>query len=292
MKPRFRLVTVLAAVAGLGLLAGCDRYVALGDSFTSGPAIQPQEISTPGCLRSLANYPHLIAPDLQGHSLTDVSCSGAQTIDMTTSQDVTPNPDPAPQFDALGPQTKLVTLGIGGNDIGFVDIAVTCGRLALLSPLATSPCRDYYTANGIVDDRIAALGPRLNAVLKGIEARAPAAKIFVVGYPAILPEDPSQYVLCRPVLPVATGDIPYLRDEVHKALNRKIKGRATAHGAVYVDTYTPSIGHDACQLPTVRWVEPVAPAADAAPVHPNRLGMEATARAVEAAMRAHGVAVG
>ena len=109
-------------------------------------------------------------------------------------------------------------------------------------------------------------------------------KVFVVGYPAILPEDPADYILCRPVLPVATGDIPYLRDQVEKLLNRTIRNRAVAHGAVYVDTYTRSIGHDACQAPTIRWVEPVAPAADAAPVHPNRLGMEATAAAVRSAM--------
>jgi hypothetical protein len=61
---------------------------------------------------------------------------------------------------------------------------------------------------------------------------------------------------------------------------------------VYVDTYTPSIGHDACQPPLIRWVEPVAPAADAAPVHPNRFGMEATAAAVAASMKANGIPVG
>jgi hypothetical protein len=210
---------------------------------------------------------------------------------MTGSQDVDPDPDPAPQFRALNRSTKVVTLGIGGNDIGFVDIAATCVRLATEQPLATAPCRDHYTANGIIADRIAALIPRLDAVLAGIAGRSPSAEVFVVGYPAILPEDPADYLQCRPVLPVATGDIPYLRDRVEKLLNRTIRDRATAHGAVYVNTYRPSIGHDACQAPTIRWVEPLAPAADAAPVHPNRLGMEATARAVRAAMRAHGIPV-
>ena len=274
------------------VLPGGDKYVALGDSYSSGPGIQPQELSIPGCLRSQVNYPHLVAQDLPQFTLADVSCSGAQTKDMTASQDVNPDPDPAPQFDALDGSTKIVTLGIGGNDIGFVDIAKTCVRLAVEFPLATSPCRDYYTANGVITDRINALKPRLDAVLNGIATRAPVAKIFVVGYPDILPEDPAFYLQCRPVLPVATGDIPYLRDKVEKLLNQTIRNRALAHGAIYVNTYTASIGHDACQIPTVRWVEPVAPAADAAPVHPNRLGMEATATAVKKAMRAHGVSVG
>lgn len=274
------------------VLPGGDKYVALGDSYSSGPGIQPQELSIPGCLRSQVNYPHLVAQDLPQFTLADVSCSGAQTKDMTASQDVNPDPDPAPQFDALDGSTKIVTLGIGGNDIGFVDIAKTCVRLAVEFPLATSPCRDYYTANGVITDRINALKPRLDAVLNGIVTRAPVAKIFVVGYPDILPEDPAFYLQCRPVLPVATGDIPYLRDKVEKLLNQTIRNRALAHGAIYVNTYTASIGHDACQIPTVRWVEPVAPAADAAPVHPNRLGMEATATAVKKAMRANGVSVG
>src|SRR3954447_17980185 len=196
--------SIVAVLAVAGLLSGCtpvDTYVALGDSYTSGPAIQPQDPTIPGCLRSEVNYPHLVASDLRP-TLRDVSCSGAQTKDMTASQDVDPDPDPAPQFDALDRRTKIVTLGIGGNDIGFVDIAETCVRLATQQPQAGAPCRDYYNANGIIQDRIDALKPRLDAVLRGIAGRAPNAKVFVVGYPDILPEDPSQYLQCRPTLPV------------------------------------------------------------------------------------------
>jgi hypothetical protein len=291
VRTPFVATVAVAALCVAGLLAGCTprpSYVALGDSYTSGPGIQPQVASVPGCLRSQANYPHLVASDL-GLAFRDASCSGAQTKDMTASQDVDPNPDPPPQFDALDRSTKVVTIGIGGNDIGFVDIAETCVRLATEQPLAPAPCRDYYNANGIIHDRIDALKPRLDAVLAGIHQRAPSAKVFVVGYPDILPEDPARYVECRATLPVATGDVPYLRDKVEKLLNLTIKNRAAAHGAFYVDTYGPSIGHDACQPPALRWVEPVAPAADAAPVHPNRLGMEATAADVRAALKAHGV---
>lgn len=295
MRIFFRAAAFVVVILTAGLLSGCtppDSYVALGDSYTSGPVIQPQDSSIPGCLRSTINYPHLIAPDLHQPAFRDVSCSGAQTKDLTASQDVDPNPDPAPQFNALDSHTKIVTLGIGGNDIGFVDIAKTCVRLGTQQPLETSPCKDYYTANGIVTDRINALIPRLDSALDGIASRSPTAKIFVVGYPAILPEDPASYLQCRPVLPVATGDIPYLRDSVEKLLNSTIRDRATAHGAVYVDTYTGSVGHDACQPPGTRWVEPLVPAADAAPVHPNRLGMEADAIAVRNTMRDNGIAVG
>jgi hypothetical protein len=68
-----------------------------------------------------------------------------------------------------------------------------------------------------------------------------------------------------------------------------LRAEALAHGAVYVNTYAPSIGHDACQPPLIRWVEPVVPADGAAPIHPNIRGMQGSALAVLAAMRANGV---
>jgi hypothetical protein len=54
-------------------------------------------------------------------------------------------------------------------------------------------------------------------------------------------------------------------------------------GSTYVGLYGPSVGHDACQLPGVRWVEPLVPLSPAAPVHPNALGMQKMAAVVLAA---------
>jgi len=287
---------VLAVGAALGL-AACgpppDSYVALGDSFTAGPIVLPQDEATPGCLRSTANYPHLIAPDLSPPAFRDVSCSGAQTKDMFAPQEVDPDPDNPAQLDTLDASTTIVTLGIGGNDIGFTEIAKKCVEL-FAQQKEGSPCRDFYNSGGVdqIGGRIAQLAPKLAAVLDEIDARSPRAKVFVVGYPAILPETTTDFELCQPTLPVAKGDVPYLRDDVEKRLNATIQYVAASHGEVYVDTYGPSIGHDACKPPTVRWVEPVVPMLDAAPVHPNRLGMEASARAVRSAMQANGVAVG
>jgi len=68
-------------------------------------------------------------------------------------------------------------------------------------------------------------------------------------------------------------------------LNAALAAQAGSAGAAFVDTYTPSIGHDACQLPGTRWVEPVLPLAPAAPVHPNAMGMAGMAAAVLQALR-------
>jgi hypothetical protein len=86
-------------------------------------------------------------------------------------------------------------------------------------------------------------------------------------------------------MPLAPDDVPYLRAK-EKELDAMLATQAAASNAVYVDTYTPSIGHDACQLPTVRWVEPLVPVNPAAPVHPNAAGMAGMAQAVRDAMTA------
>ena len=114
-------------------------------------------------------------------------------------------------------------------------------------------------------DRIDATAPKIAAVLDGIHTRSPKARIFVVGYLAILPESGPG---CWPQMPIAPDDVPYLR-ETEKKLNAMLAAQAAANGAKYVDAYAASIGHDACQLPGFRWVEPTVPTTPAAPVHPN-----------------------
>jgi lysophospholipase L1-like esterase len=136
---RVRALVVVALVV-LGLTgtaparAATPNYVALGDSFTAGPLIPLQE-EPYGCLRSTNDYPKLLHRDLPDLELRDVSCSGADTSDMTNAQGVEPGPNP-PQFDALDESTELVTVGIGGNDIGFSSIAEDCFSP---TPLGT-PC--------------------------------------------------------------------------------------------------------------------------------------------------------
>lgn len=254
-----------------------QSYVALGDSYTAGPLIPLQENDPLGCLRSDHNYPHLVAAALAVPTFRDPSCSGAETADMANAQNVDPGPNP-PQFDSLDAGTQLVTLGIGGNDIGFTEIAESCA-----SPTPTGhPCQDRYVVNGHDElaERIDNTAPKVAAVLQGIHQRSPKARIFVVAYLAILPESGPG---CWPQLPMTPEDVPYLRG-VEKKLNAMLAQQAAANRATFVDAYTASIGHDACQLPGTRWVEPVIPASPAAPVHPNLFGMQGYAAAVQAAI--------
>jgi len=270
------LITGLSAAASAGT---GPRYVALGDSYTSGPLIPDQTGSPAGCLRSTHNYPHLVAAALGADSFKDVSCQGATTVDMAHSQGV-PLGRNAPQLNALAASTTLVTLQIGGNDIGFASIVINCSTLSFTDPFG-SPCKDHYTSGGTdqLAPAVKATAPKVAAVLQAIHTRAPAARVLVVGYPDILPNTGTG---CWPVVPIAHGDVPYLRG-VEAELNQMLANVAAKHQARFVNTYTASIGHDFCQLPGTRWVEGIVPTSPAAPVHPNKLGERGMAQQVETA---------
>jgi lysophospholipase L1-like esterase len=270
------VVTFLAAFAALVGVARGAGYVALGDSYTAGPLI-PNQIPPYGCLKSDHNFPHLAAPAI-GLPLRDISCSGAETEDMTAPQEVEldgPNP---PQFSALAGDTRVVTVTIGGNDIGFSEIAQSC---VTANPFAT-PCRDKYNAGGedLIAERIAETAPKVRGVLRGIRQRSPEADVYVLNYAAIFPETGFG---CWPQMPIGFGDVPYLRSK-QQQLNAMIAKQAGKAGATLVDWYAASVGHDACKDPLTRWVEPLAPVNPAAPIHPNLAGMEGAARTLVAAI--------
>jgi hypothetical protein len=264
-------VLALAMLAVLAAFAGAARaanYVALGDSYAAGPVI-PNQIAPLGCLKSDHNYAHLAAPAI-GLPLRDPTCSGATTEDMTNPQETELGTNP-PQFDSLDEETTRVSLTIGGNDIGFSEVALSC---LTVNPFST-PCKDKYTAGGKdqIAERIAATAPKVAAVLQGIHAISPAAKVFVVNYAAIFPETGFG---CWPQMPVGFGDVPYLRAK-EKELNAMLATQAASNGATVVDWYKASIGHDACKGSSTRWVEPVVPTNPAAPIHPNLAGMTGAA---------------
>ena len=266
---------MIAVVAAAGLTA-CepvvpDTYVALGDSYTAGPLILDQSTDPLGCLRSTKNYPQVARTKIKATKFKDVSCSGATTSDFATAQGVTPGPN-QPQFNALDANTKIVTIGIGGNDIGFSSIVKNC---ATLDPFSKG-CKPDYVVNGrdLLAEKITATGPKIDSVLVETKKRAPSAKVFVVGYPTIIPETGSG---CWPTVPIVGSDITYLRS-VAKNLNAMLKARAQANGATYIDTATSSIGHDMCS--SSKWVEAIVPSTDAAPVHPNAKGMANTGNVV------------
>lgn len=266
-------------------------YVALGDSYTAGLGIPEQTGATAGCGQSTGSYPHLVASSLR-LKLTDMSCSSATIPDMTGAQPTGAGTNP-PQLSALSAGTALVTLSIGGNDIGMIDIVTKCAELDLIPALIPggsssnlTPCEDYYTSGGTnqIQQRVQAVTGSLAGTLTQIRERAPHARVYVVGYPDLLPTGRGG---CGDALGITEGDIAFLnREEVR--LNGVLREVAQAAGDGYVDTYTPSEGHDACATPGSRWLEPLLTSAPAAPLHPNAVGERAMADAVVEAVTSAG----
>jgi hypothetical protein len=267
------LVVLFVAATG----ARAANYVSLGDSYTAGPFI-PNPVPPLGCLKSSNNYPRLTAPSI-GLPLRDPSCSGARTDHMTQPQNVEPDGPNPPQFNSLDASTTVVSMTIGGNDIGFSEVAQSC---VTLNPFS-SPCKDKYASGGKdqLAERIEATAPKVAAVLQGIHTRSPSASIYVLNYPAIFPETGNG---CWPQMPISFSDAPYLRSTQRK-LNLMLATQAAANGATLVNWYGASIGHDACKGSSTRWVEPLVPGNLAAPIHPNLAGMKGAANVLVAAVK-------
>ncbi|MEV5569581.1 SGNH/GDSL hydrolase family protein [Spirillospora sp. NPDC052269] len=276
-----RLATTLAltitAAAPLpataaGRTGGGLRYAALGDSYTAGPMI-PKQHGLVGCLRSDHNYPSLVAASLKAR-LSDASCTGAETSDITHPQSTTSGDNPA-QIDSVTRDTDLVTLGIGGNDVGFSKILLACAAESLRSPRG-APCSTHY--GDTLDKRIKDTAPKIGAVLRKIHARAPHARVLLVGYMRLLPDGAG----CWPAVPLSAGDVPYL-NTAERHMNAMLAATAAANGATFVDTYKGTEGHDVCASSRTRWVEGFLPAHRAAPGHPNKAGMRQIAARVRSA---------
>lgn len=263
---------VVAAV----LLAGCsdppasriDRsddtpsgssYVALGDSYAAGPRLGPST-GPVGCEQTTGNYAHQLAERLD-LELTDVTCGGATTADLTESQ-TPPNGSPvAPQLDALSSSTDLVTIGMGGNDGKvFSELMTTCVGKAVKDRNG-APC----TAEGAsfrtkAERQVGQLPTRMVEAIEAIRERAPKATVLVVGYPHIFPTAGT----CA-LLPLARGDYPYARDLVSR-INDGLAAAADQTGVTYVDVWSATEGHDICS--TDPWIAGLVPAQAGLEYHP------------------------
>jgi lysophospholipase L1-like esterase len=269
------IVIVLGAATAQ---AAIGPYVSLGDSYTAAPLV-PNPTGNPIlCGRSTNNYPSDVTRALSPTRFTDASCSSATTADMTQSQSLQGGLQTAPpQFNALRADDALVTVGIGGNDADLIGVAETCAEIDATHPFGTA-CKNHYTSGGS-DPNVAAItatGPKVAAVIQGIHSRAPQAEVMVVGYPDGLPTNGS---FCWPLVPFSAGDIKYFNG-LETSLNTVLKNAAAANHAKYVDTFTSSVGHDACKAPGTAWVNGIIPTSAAYPLHPNQAGEQNMANQV------------
>lgn len=214
-------VAIGTSLIGTPAFAAADtEYAALGDSFASGTGTREYFEDSGDCLRGPKAYPQLWADAHSPASFDFDACSGATTDDLN-----------ADQLGSLSAQTTLVSVQIGGNDIGFADIIRSC----LLG--SDSSCDDAVSeGESKARDELPA---KLKSTYDNIRSAAPNAEVVVVGYPRIN----------------ETGEcgIPGYSDTKRERINagadvlaEVISEQADAAGFSFVDPRSAFDGHGVC----------------------------------------------
>jgi lysophospholipase L1-like esterase len=262
MNPVRLAAAALAASAALVLLPAAAEaapwrldYVALGDSYSSGTGAG--EYFDQDCLRSDLAYPRLLANGL-GADLDFAACSGATSADLL-----------AEQLGSLDEGTDLVTVTIGGNDIGWTEAVAAC-----LTPLTN--CTDEIEASeALIQGELPGL---LDGVYGAVADRAPGAEVLVLGYPRLFNERRTCGALQQPSLAEQAR-----MNQAADLLADVLASAATSHGFTYVDVRESFAGHAVCdEVPYLHGLR--YPTAES--YHPNALGhangyYPAVARAIE-----------
>lgn len=222
--PRTALALVAATAAALlpaaAQATGTDRveYAALGDSYSSGSGAGPYTDLI--CQRSDNAHPVLLAAELDAH-LTFVACGGATTEEVLEDQ-----------IDALDEDTDLVTIGVGGNDIGWTDAILAC-----IVPLNDCTPDIAEAERKVVEE----LPAKLDAVYTAISEAAPNAEVYVTGYPRLFAAENH----CDALGLISIAEQERMNDGAD-LLSETIEGVADAHGFTFVDVRDAFDGHAIC----------------------------------------------
>ncbi len=248
------------------------RYVALGSSMAAGPGIRPRAVGAPRWSgRSARNYPHLVAERLN-LELVDVTFSGATTAHVLAEH----QHGRPPQVAALDGSESLVTVTIGGNDVGYVPLLMAAGlpRLARGLPLLGGRISELLDRDAR-DRALAEVFDALCAVGTALHRGAPRARVLFVDYLTLLP--PAGV----PAPPLSDADAGLGR-HVAATLERITADAASATGCEIVRAAEASRQHHAWS--DSPWTtKPGLPLPGRpAPLHPNAAGMRAVADLVVA----------
>jgi lysophospholipase L1-like esterase len=246
------------------------RYVALGSSMAAGPGIRPTAEGAPRrALRSARNYAH-VAAGLLDLDLVDVTYSGATTANVL----IEPQYGSPPQVSVLNGSEELVTITIGGNDVGYV-------------PLLLAACAPQWTRRlPSIGDRLRGLLDRaardsaldevagaLDRVGSTVRQHAPRARVVFVDYLTLLPPAGVE------AGPLSAEDADLAR-HVAGVLETLTAAAAAANDCDIVHAAELSRAHHAWSSEpwTTRMCLPLP--GRPAPFHPNEAGMRAVAAMV------------
>jgi lysophospholipase L1-like esterase len=224
MKLR-RVLAVLCVLVAFAILvssAWATRYVALGDSYSSGTGTRTYYDSN--CQRSVYAYPYLLHNAHPAWTFVQAACSGAKTGDIINTQSA-----------SLNSSTNWVSYTIGGNDAGFSSVITECAY-----PSWASDCNGAInTAQAYITNT---LPGRLDLVNNKIKSLSPTAKVVVLDYPRLFNgQDCNAGTWFSPSEETRlnqTADM--LRDKLNQAASR------AGSNFIFRDVIPPFIGHAVC----------------------------------------------
>jgi lysophospholipase L1-like esterase len=235
----------LALAAAPSAAAG-ERYVALGDSYSSGTGTRSYFDST--CQKSVYAYPSLVDTQRPNTDLVFAACSGAKTGNVLSTQ-----------VSSLTTGTRWVTITIGGNDAGFSSVITECAQ-----PWWSSNC------NGAIDNAQNyirnTLPGRLNLVYNEIKARSPTATVIVLSYPRLFTGTND----CNAGTWFAPEEMTRL-NQTADLLRDVTRTQVNTEGANFrlKDAIPPFVGHGVCS--SSEWLNGLSnPVGES--YHPNRTG--------------------
>jgi len=238
------------------------RYVSLGDSYSAGGglvgAVEP-------CGRAPGAYPTLVAERavLAG---SFHACNGATTADVLDRER---HPGEGRQIDNVPPDADVVTLSVGGNDIGFGPVITEC-------VVGQQSCLRFDRQ---VTAALGALENRLTRLYTGVRERASAAEVLVLGYPRLV-ADPDRTGL-ETCAGLTADEARWVRQKGDE-LDRVVRGAADAAGVRFLDAASAFTGHEACTAEP--WMAGISLATAVSSFHPNAAGHEQLARLVTQAL--------
>ena len=247
------------------------NYVAMGDSVAAAPGV-PDPAPPAGCRKSTNDYPSVLARRLPATTFTDVTCSGATTENITSRAQQTKDGPIPRQIHAVGATTDLITITVGANDVGLVSDAQECKVVSPNSP----PCTNEFVVGDAdhISEVITVQLPVWSALIDEVRAKAPHARIIVVGYGIFVRPGG-----CFPGQPVLPRDSDYLQSKLNELDDRQ-QQLAAIKGIDYFDTRPLSRGHDICASPSDRYIEGFVTTGSAIPLHPNAFGAAAVGNAL------------
>lgn len=233
----------------VGMLGRMASYVALGDSYSCGMGAGER---VNDCYRSVIAYPMLVARGL-GVDLSYQACQGAMSTDVL---DV--------QLAALSEETTLVTLTVGGNDIGFTQVLTECAKPAWMGKSDPVIDRALNVVRNELPDKLAKLYAE-------VITRAPNARFVVAGYPHLFAGED-----CNLATFFSEHEMERL-GEIADEMAGLTASMAGAVKATFVDVREAFVGHAVCGEP--EWLRGVSEPREVS-FHPNTAGQAAYGRLI------------